>query len=150
MYKICNGCGLYVSQMGLKATSTINPVEVRRYVWFLCILGVSVVVSRLVWTIDMILLAKTNIKKYYDPSEIDENKDSGEDHENEESIDDYYSTDSHGTMNPKTLLFYFSVQIIIVALIYSSTWVFCVSRAVRYRNAIDSSISRPVDANASV
>ncbi len=132
--------------MGLKATSTRNPIEVRRYVWFLCILGATVIVSRLVWIADMILQAKSNIRKYYDPAgdEAIDTKEGGENNGNQESMDDYYGSDSGGNISPKTLLLYFSVQIIIVALIYSSTWVFCVSRAVRYRDAVDSSIASQI------
>lgn len=126
--------------MGLKATQTIDRVDVKRYVYMLTTLAVCVILSRGLWIIDMIIQAKKGIREEVEKRE--EAEENGEDTGNNDPYknDDYYGG-SH-ELNPTTLLFYFSVQVVIMAFIYSSMWVFCVSRALRFRAVVEEQASQ--------
>lgn len=132
--QIFSVCGIYVSYHGLKATETVNREDVKRYVYMLVALTVCVILSRVLWIIDMVMQAKIGIKKEVEKEEEEE--------ESGEKTDDPYTDDYYGgshKLDPTTLLFYFSVQVVIMAFIYSSMWVFCVTRAIRFRNAVEES-----------
>jgi len=132
-------CGVYVSHMGLKATQTVNRDDVKKYVLFLCSLTVCVVLTRILWIINMIIQAKIGIRKEI-AKEAEEAEEEAEEGNGKEEPDDGLTDDYYGgtqNLNPSTILFYFSIQVIIMALIYSTTWVFCVSRALRFRHAVE-------------
>ena len=139
--QIFSVAGIYVSHMGLKATQTIDREDVKRYVIMLCALAACVILSRVVWVVDMIIQAKIGIRK--EVAKEEELKEDGEDNDRDDpySNDDYYG--GSRKLDPSTLLFYFSVQVIIMAIVYSTMWVFCVSRAIRFRDAVEESSSEP-------
>lgn len=121
--------------MGLKATQTTDRQDVKRYVYMLMALAVCVISSRALWIVDMIIQAKIGIREEAEKRESEEEEGSGDGHDDPYSNDDYYGGPHE--LSPSTLLFYFSVQVVIMAFIYSSMWVFCVSRAVRFRMVVE-------------
>ena len=133
-----------MSHIGLKATQTIDREDVKRYVICLSSLAICVIIGRILWIIDMIIQAKIGIRKELaKEEEEEENGDTGGDKNDDPYAvnDDYYG--GSRKMNPSTLLFYFSVQVVIMALVYSTMWAFCVTRALRFQTAVDESSDRP-------
>ena len=135
-------CGIYVSHLGLKATQTVEVPIVKLYAVLITLLGIGVILCRVLWAVDMIVQAKHDINAHQhtstptdntsDPSKDDGNKGNNRGH----NTDDYYGGNEQNHLSPEKLLFYFSIQIVIIAIVYSTTWAFCVSRAVRFRNAV--------------
>ncbi len=97
--------------------------------------------SKVLWVMDMIAQAKKNIAESKDDSNGSESSDPSKgDTDNEPPIgatDDYYGSGNEH-ISPGKLLFYFGVQVVIIALVYSTIWFFCVARAVRFRYAVES------------
>jgi hypothetical protein len=131
--------GIYVSHIGLKATQTADRADVKRYVVLLCSLAVCVVLGRVVWVVNMIIQAKIGIRKEVaKEAEEEENGDNDGKPDDPYANDDYYGGGQRH-LKPSTLLFYFSVQVVIMAMVYSTMWAFCVTRALRFRNAVEES-----------
>lgn len=121
--------------MGLKATQTIDRDDAKKYVQMLMALAACVILSRILWIIDMIVQMKIGIREAEkEESEADAGQENNK-HDDPYSTDDYYG--GPRKLDPATMLFYFSVQVVIMAFIYSSMWIFCVTRAVRFRAVVE-------------
>ena len=94
--------------------------------------------SKVLWVMDMIAQAKTNIAESKDDSNGSSDPSKGN-NDNEPPVgatDDYYGSGQHH-ISPGKMLFYFGIQVVIIALVYSTVWFFCVARAVRFRYAVE-------------
>jgi hypothetical protein len=132
--------GIYVSHIGLKATRTVDREDVKRYVLLLCSLAACVILGRVVWVVNMILQAKIQIRKVIAKEEEDAANEDAAGGKGDPSVgtDDVYGDGTSSRhLDPSTMLFYFGVQVVIMALIYSTMWAFCVTLALRFRNAVE-------------
>lgn len=136
---ICSLTGLYIGQLGLKSTVTVDINTIRQYVFYLTILAGIMIILRVLWVADVILLAKKDLKERSEEEE--ENKDDDDDDENKDTsenqyFDDYYSEENQ--MSDHKFLIYFGIQASLMAIIVISMWITCVLRAYRLRSAVES------------
>jgi hypothetical protein len=154
--------GAYVAVLGFHATQEMTRESLHKYVSQLTCLAYVVAFMRVLWVYDVLIRAKQSLEDYAASSSEGggENPVSGEEKRGGDSHpaapptmapfappmdsvgDDDLAGDPYGPggelqVSSESMLIYFSIQVIIVAAIYTFAWVFCVSRAVRLRSAFD-------------
>jgi hypothetical protein len=155
--------GAYVAMLGFRATQEMTRETLHKYTSLLTYLAYVVAFMRVLWVYDVLLRAKQSLDDYSASSSdsADANPVSGEEKRggdghpvpypsmapfippvNQMGDDDLGGGDPYGPggelqVSSESMLIYFSIQVIIVAAIYTFAWVFCVSRAVRLRIAFD-------------
>ena len=110
--QVCSVMGLYVGQLGLKSTVSVDMPTVQRYVYSLSVLAALTVCLRVVWVVDVILLAKRELKASHE--EQDEEGDTGDDNsigggsKDQIGDDDY---DEPPQMSDRSFMVYFTIQV---------------------------------------
>lgn len=164
--KLSSMAGAYVAMLGFRATQEMTRETLQKYVTLLTYLAYGVAVMRILWVYDILLRARESLEEYeannissgsdasIDPN-TGEEKHGGDaqpvasptlapySYPRDEASNDDLSADPYSQggsdfqVSSESMFIYFSVQVLIVAAIYTFAWVFCVSRAVRLRSAYD-------------
>merc|ERR1712000_682892 len=106
---------------------------IRRYVYSLCVLAAVMILLRVVWVADVVLLAEKDLKNK------DEEEEDGDDGYGGGISKDGNDGDDAETphMSDRSFIIYFSIQAIIMASIIIAMWTTCVARALRFRRAVE-------------
>jgi hypothetical protein len=97
--------GLYVGQLGLKSSITVELSVIKQYTYSLCVLAAFMICIRVLWVLDIVLLAKKELKQNNEEGPPDE--DDGQ-KEGPYGDDDYAKAPQ---MSDKSFLTYFAVQV---------------------------------------
>jgi len=118
---LCSIGGIYVGQLGLLTTRTLDLQLAYKYVRYLTILAFMCIIMRLLWILDVVAQITEVVKL---------NKNNNEDNLGN---DDYSGNDSE--MGEKVIQ-RFTIQATICAIVIISAWVSCVFRGVRLRTLL--------------
>jgi hypothetical protein len=108
---------------------------VKKYMYHICILSAIMVAMRLLWVIDVVILAKHDIHEArIDEKNEDQSTDDNNNPHDDKVMDDI---DQNEQLLSPNFLIYFTVQACIIACIVSAMWVACASRAIRLTREVE-------------
>ena len=90
---------------------------IRQYAFFLTILAVFMIILRVFWVADVILITKHELKDQADEETDNEEEDENKDSSRQEYFDDYYHQDNR--ISDKKFLVYFGIQVRFIKVIIS-------------------------------
>lgn len=104
----CSVGGLYIGQLGLKSSATVDRETIRKYVLSLSMLAAVMIIVRILWVADVVLLAKKDLKQRHE-EEDQEDQENEEENKNDTLYDDYYGDAPQ--ISDENFLIYFAIQV---------------------------------------
>ena len=95
----CSVAGIYVAQLGLNSSRSIDPSTIQKYVQGLTILAIMCILMRIAWVFDIVLLVETAVKNSNSKTTT-----------TDPTVTDDYGTDSNKPMSDKIVVT-FGIQV---------------------------------------
>jgi hypothetical protein len=140
--QLCAVAGLYVSQLGIRATVLVDIASVAKYSRSICVLTAVMCALRVLWIVDMYYLAKREIREAK-AEQLENTDNAGEDNENHDD-DKFYPHDDFDDENEAAeevlaphFLVYFTIQACLIGAVISGMWISCAARSVRFRHEVE-------------
>jgi flagellar biosynthesis/type III secretory pathway M-ring protein FliF/YscJ len=106
---VCSIGGLYIGQLGLKSSATVDRDTIRKYVYYLSMLAAVMIVVRILWVADVVILAKKDLKERHEEEDEEEEDEEEEEESKNDMYDDYYGDAPQ--ISDKNFLIYFAIQV---------------------------------------